>query len=100
MTHGVLSGALMHKVEETIAGRPIRMLQVITADVGGFALEALWNEGCSRIQHRPDFGHVAGVSSYLWVCVMVAVVAPLIEADIRPFRLSGVSRAQAWMVVV
>ncbi|MEP6622491.1 MAG: STAS/SEC14 domain-containing protein [bacterium] len=80
-----------------MAKGPIKMMYVVGADVTGFALEAMWDDGMFGARHWRDFSRVAVVTDQAWLRGAVSLFAPFLPSEVRLFTVGDLPAATVWI---
>jgi hypothetical protein len=75
VTHSDYRDVLIPGAEAMMAKGPIKMMYVVGADVTGFALEAMWDDGMFGARHWREFSRVAVVTDHAWLRGAVSLFA-------------------------
>ncbi|CAN5597926.1 STAS/SEC14 domain-containing protein [soil metagenome] len=97
VTHSDYRDVLIPSAEAMMAKGPIKMVYVIGADVTGFELEAMWDDGAFGARHWRDFSRVAVVTDHAWLRGTVSLFAPLFPSEVRLFTVADLPAANAWI---
>lgn len=75
-----------------------RLLMRFGGDFDGYTYGAMWDDTRFGLAHWGDFEKIAVVSDTPWILSSVAMFAPFIPGEVKPFRLSDLAEAEAWIV--
>lgn len=97
VTHEDYKLTLIPRAEAMMGKGPIKMLYVIGKEFTGFEVGALWDDSAFGLRHWHDFSHIAVVTDYAWLRVMVGMLKPFFHGDVSLFSLTELPAAKRWI---